>query len=212
MKQKQGSRRARRRAELRTRILGAAFGLFARQGFSSTTVEQITKAADVGKGTFFNYFPTKEHVAAGFGEMQVARVRAALGAARQGKLPIRKILLQLSLALAEQPGRSPALVRSLLAANLSNEALSELMRRNLGRGRRFLAKLMALGQQRGELRRDCKPGQIARLWQQAFLGAVLLWAFHLPSKLRRSFKATSALLWSGIAAGKQARRKKARRR
>ncbi|HSC78681.1 MAG TPA: TetR family transcriptional regulator, partial [Candidatus Acidoferrales bacterium] len=74
-------RRARRKAELRQRILAAAFELFARQGFFATTVEQITEAADVAKGTFFNYFPTKEHVLGGFGDMQLARIEAALAEA-----------------------------------------------------------------------------------------------------------------------------------
>ena len=71
-------RRARRQAETRARILRAALDLFAKQGYSSTTVEQITDAADVGKGTFFNYFPSKEHVMAGFGEMQRGKVEQAL--------------------------------------------------------------------------------------------------------------------------------------
>ena len=63
-----GGRRARRKAELRERILRAALDIIARQGFFATTVEQITEAADVGKGTFFNYFPSKEHALAGFGQ------------------------------------------------------------------------------------------------------------------------------------------------
>src|SRR5665648_766431 len=36
--------------------------LFRMQGFTATSVEQITQHADVGKGTFYNYFPTKESV------------------------------------------------------------------------------------------------------------------------------------------------------
>src|SRR4051812_36615342 len=55
-------RRQRRREETAQKILTAAVRLFEKQGYSSTTVEQITEAADVGKGTFFNYFPSKEHV------------------------------------------------------------------------------------------------------------------------------------------------------
>ena len=75
-------RRARRRAETRAGIVRAALQLFARQGFFATTVEQITQAADVGKGTFFNYFPSKEHVLTGFGEFQLAKIRAAVKATR----------------------------------------------------------------------------------------------------------------------------------
>src|SRR5216683_1954195 len=56
------SRRQRRSADIRERLFGAALQLFAQKGFAETTVEDITEAADVGKGTFFNYFPSKDHI------------------------------------------------------------------------------------------------------------------------------------------------------
>jgi len=56
------SRREIRRDTRRTRIRDAAFELFERQGFEATTIDQIAALADVGKGTFFNYFPTKQNV------------------------------------------------------------------------------------------------------------------------------------------------------
>ena len=58
------NRRERHRSEIRERIFSSALRLFAEHGYLQTTVEDITEAADVGKGTFFNYFPTKEHVLA----------------------------------------------------------------------------------------------------------------------------------------------------
>jgi AcrR family transcriptional regulator len=51
-------RRERRRAETREKLFRAAMRLFAEQGFFETTTEDITEAADVGQGTFCNYFPT----------------------------------------------------------------------------------------------------------------------------------------------------------
>lgn len=56
------SRREIQRDTRRTRIRDAAFELFERQGFEATTIDQIAALADVGKGTFFNYFPTKQNV------------------------------------------------------------------------------------------------------------------------------------------------------
>lgn len=193
-------RRARHQAELRIRILRSALDLFARQGFFATTVEQITDAADVGKGTFFNYFPSKEHALAGFGEMQVSRLDAALSQATTGRDPMRRVLRQLVYALAEEPGRSQALVRSLMVANLSSEPVRELFRHNLARGRRRLAKLIALGQERGEIRSDQRPAELARLFQQMFLGTMLLWAVHPPSPVSSWLGPTFELFWSGIAA------------
>jgi AcrR family transcriptional regulator len=47
----------------RERILAAAERLFAAEGFDSATTRDIARAAEIGVGTLFNYFPTKEAVA-----------------------------------------------------------------------------------------------------------------------------------------------------
>src|SRR5213595_1705224 len=76
-------RRQRRSAEIRERLFRAALTLFAKKGFTETTVEDITEAADVGKGTFFNYFPSKDHILLAFCEMQLGKLEAAIDAARR---------------------------------------------------------------------------------------------------------------------------------
>jgi AcrR family transcriptional regulator len=47
----------------RERILDASERLFAEHGFDSATTRDIARAAEIGVGTLFNYFPTKEAVA-----------------------------------------------------------------------------------------------------------------------------------------------------
>ena len=56
--------RQRQKQELRQQLYEAAVQLFEREGYEQTTVQQITAAVGVAKGTFFNHFPTKEHVVA----------------------------------------------------------------------------------------------------------------------------------------------------
>jgi AcrR family transcriptional regulator len=55
--------RERKKAKTRAAIQEVALGLFERQGYEATTVEQIAEAAEVSPSTFFRYFPTKEDVA-----------------------------------------------------------------------------------------------------------------------------------------------------
>src|SRR5512137_2669907 len=85
-------RRQRRSAELRERIFRAALDLFAKKGFAETTVEDITNAADVGKGTFFNYFPSKDHILLAFGEMQLGRLQSAVEQAQSSSEPVETFL------------------------------------------------------------------------------------------------------------------------
>src|SRR5947208_15853698 len=112
------SRRLRRSAELRDRLFRAALSLFAKKGYAETTVEDITEAADVGKGTFFNYFPSKEHVLMAFGEMQLGKLASIVQEAKKSDLPMQEVLRTLVLRMTEEPIRNPAIVRALLQANL----------------------------------------------------------------------------------------------
>jgi AcrR family transcriptional regulator len=48
----------------RERIVGAALKLFARQGWDGTTTRDLATAAGIATGTLFNYFQSKEAVAA----------------------------------------------------------------------------------------------------------------------------------------------------
>lgn len=54
--------RKRQKEALRQELYAAALDLFNDQGFDDTSVQQITSRVGVAKGTFFNHFPSKEHV------------------------------------------------------------------------------------------------------------------------------------------------------
>src|SRR6202007_257082 len=105
-------RRERRTAETRERLFRAALDLFARKGFTETTVEDITEAADVGKGTFFNYFPSKDHILLAFGEMQLAKLQSAIEEARRTGESMPQFLRSLGVRMTQEPMRHPGLIRS----------------------------------------------------------------------------------------------------
>jgi AcrR family transcriptional regulator len=56
------TRGARRRAQTRARLLDAARTLFARQGVDGTAIAEITEEADVGFGSFYNHFASKQEI------------------------------------------------------------------------------------------------------------------------------------------------------
>lgn len=55
-------RGARRKRETRTRLLDAAFRLMAERGLDGVAINEITEAADVGFGSFYNHFESKEAI------------------------------------------------------------------------------------------------------------------------------------------------------
>src|SRR5208282_865173 len=182
-------RRERHRTEIRERLFRAALDLFAERGYLETTVEDITEAADVGKGTFFNYFPTKEHVLATFGGERIAAVEHALEKARKGSA--LKALGELATDLAGQTAHSPALLRTIYAAHASCAPVRAELVKRLQTGRRLMTEIFTLAQEQDEVRRDIPAAELARLSQLVFLGVSLAWAMNPDASLR----ATSERVW-----------------
>ena len=54
------SRYEKRKIETRTKLLGAARRVLGEKGIDATTIRDITDAADLGFGSFYNYFSSKE--------------------------------------------------------------------------------------------------------------------------------------------------------
>ena len=81
------NRANRRRARSFESLVQAGLAVIAVRGLYETTVEHITEAADVGKGTFYAHFPSKEDlvhhlVRLGFGELIAAgRAKVSSGSA-----------------------------------------------------------------------------------------------------------------------------------
>jgi TetR/AcrR family transcriptional repressor of nem operon len=49
--------------ETKNELLNAALAVIRSKGYSATTVDDICRKAGVSKGSFFHYFPSKEHLA-----------------------------------------------------------------------------------------------------------------------------------------------------
>ena len=201
------SRRERRAAETRIRLFRCTLELIAERGLANVTVEDITEAADVGKGTFFNYFPTKDHVLGVMAEIQKSKVEEAASAAALANKSIYSVIHNLFARLAEEPGRSPRLARALIASFLASDPVRKILKRNMHEGRKFIAGVVAMGQQRGEIDPRLKKEKVALQLLQAVIGTVLMWSLHEKPPLAVWMEDSFQHAWRAIAASgkKQAR-------
>ena len=200
------SRRQRKAAETRLRIFRSALQLFGERGFGNVTVEEITEAADVGKGTFFNYFDSKEHVLGVMAEVQLARVEEAVLEAAAGKHSIRLTLHHLFLRLSEEPGRSPFLARTFIGSFLASGVVRELLRNRMAAARAMLETVIHQGQTRGEIDRSLTPEDVAFQMQQAVLGAVLLWSLHEEPEVKVWIEKSFRHFWRAVAAPRKGKK------
>lgn len=193
-------RRERRAAETRLRLFRCALHLFGERGFPNVTVEDITEAADVGKGTFFNYFQSKDHIVGVMAEIQLGKVHEALEQARSGQQSIQSVMRHLYERVAEEPGRSRELARALLSSFLANEQVRKMLDQNMAEGRHMVAEITELGQKRGEIGADLKKEQVAFQFQQSFLGTLLLWSLGGEPKLQNAVERSFQYFWRAVAA------------
>ena len=197
--QKTVGRRERRAAETRIRLFRCALHLFSERGFQNVTVEDITEAADVGKGTFFNYFETKDHVLGVMAEIQLGKVTEALARAADVKEKIQSVLHHLFLRVAEEPGRSPDLARALVSSFLASAGVRRIIAYNMKVGRRMIAEVVGSGQARGEIDPTLKKEKVAIQVLQAFMGTVLFWSLHEQPPLKVWIEDSFQHFWRSIA-------------
>lgn len=88
----QTDRRARRKAETRSRLLDGARVVFARQGVDATRINEITEEADIGFGSFYNHFESKDAIVAALVEEQAVGLAAAIDAATEGVEDVAEIV------------------------------------------------------------------------------------------------------------------------
>jgi len=193
-------RRQRRSDETRVRIFRCALALITERGLPNVTVEDITEAADVGKGTFFNYFQTKDHVLGVMAEIQIGKIRAAAARISRGKQTVYSILRQLAQQLAEEPGRSPALARAMISSFLGSESVREILKRTLHEARKTVGELISAGQRNGEINPRLKKEKISMQFVQAVMGTVLLWSIHESPALNTRIEDSFQHYWRSISA------------
>lgn len=198
-------RRERRSCETRERIFRAAMNLFRDHGFHKTTVENITEAADVGKGTFFNYFRTKEHVLGVLGEIQLAKYDRALRMAQGGGA--RSALHWLYHALPAEAGSSPDMVRSLLTVFMTSNEVHSLLTKGLALGRSKLTGIFLHAQLRAEIPVYHKPSFLAFRFQQSLFGSMTLWTLQTPAPpMEKWLDSGFDFFWAAVTAPPEAKK------
>ncbi len=192
-------RRARHKAELRQRLLRAALELFARQGFFPTTIEQITEAADVAKGTFFNYFPRKEAVFGSLSEIWMADVERDVGEILTKGGPAWKKMLDVFVACAGYYEEDRELSKHMVVewTRGMHDPDNEVCGRWDELGLHVVRQLQA----KGELRRDLDAARAHQVLSDVYHSTIVMWleAPRPPFPLKDELRKRLTLVMNGLA-------------
>jgi AcrR family transcriptional regulator len=187
------SRRERKKIETRQRLMEEAFRLFASRGYDATTVEEIATAASVAKGTFFNYFETKEAILPAIAEWRIELIEQAL-APEEGAptSPVMRIKLILRMA-AEDP-----LTDRLMAEHLFAASAHERDVRPVRALTRLLAEQVLQAQDVGDIRAGLDPVYLGGVLRALFFQQLIMWhCGYRPQPLRALLDSAVELLLDG---------------
>ncbi len=121
-----GGRRDRKKNETRQALRDAAHRLFAEKGFSRTTIDDITEAADVSRRTFFRYYDSKDDLLRTDVTDLLPVMQAALRARPASEPPLAAILAALRTLIG--PDGPPALAETMASPVGTRRARLSLVR------------------------------------------------------------------------------------
>ncbi|WP_393915931.1 TetR/AcrR family transcriptional regulator [Halostreptopolyspora alba] len=114
------------RSARREEILAAAVRVFARKGFAATRIDDVAREADIGKGSVYLYFDSRDALLSAAFEAFAARSRTVLQRAREGTGPPLERLGSLVRSVLAALAEDPELAHILLDLWSSGRAQSQL--------------------------------------------------------------------------------------
>src|ERR1019366_9692309 len=131
-------RQVRRRAETRAKLMAAASALFARQGVDNTRIQEITDEADVGFGSFYNHFDSKDAIVAAVAHEAAAAMGAAIDVAAERLDDPAEVVTRAHRSLVRRAAEDPEfgwlLVRLEITHDLASSTLGPYAMCDLQRG------------------------------------------------------------------------------
>ena len=172
----------------------AAVTLFRQHGFDETRVEEITRAAGVAKGTFFNYFPTKEDVLLYIGERHMSRLGFAMSNGTGKQLaPERSAVAALKLllhTLADGLDEDKDLVRLAVSKAMKISHLAPTSEGGRFGFQGLVTLMISRGQRSGEIHPAVNPELISQMLEGLYYQQLVIWcqedfSFDLGERLEQ---------------------------
>ncbi|GAA0835044.1 TetR/AcrR family transcriptional regulator [Paenibacillus glucanolyticus] len=180
----------------RENIIQSALKLFAEHGYSKTTIDQITTHAGVAKGTFFNYFDTKEEVLC---DIQLTLATEEFSVLLNHPGPIIPLVREFLMDMCRRLPAERTLVLALIQTTLNNPKLLELEKTKNNPFKQMLSEVVSAAQSRGEITPAIPAHIIAEMAVQTYDGILLYWSKGLgDDKLSNQMAMTFELFFKGI--------------
>jgi AcrR family transcriptional regulator len=168
--------REQKKQKTRSAIMEAAVRLFSENGFEKTSIEQLARAAGIGKGTIYSYFQTKTEIFHAFCEDELDFIHSELLTKTDPDSPLIEQLMILYMGEFSLISKNKEFGRLLLQHTVFPVETEYLKTRDIDD--RWLALVFSIyrrAQERHELRNDIDLLYIAGHFYGLYIMAVSAW-------------------------------------
>ena len=154
------------------KILDAASSMFERKGFSDTSIADIMKAANLGVGTFYNYFKTKEELLLTLLKNLAETLDGAIESGKNNNLSSIELLELACKVLAKLLSENRFVLPLFLSASEHSDK-PELLptRKYTPTFKPAFEMIIKQGQSNGEIRTDVPADLIAEMFHSIYQAA-----------------------------------------
>jgi AcrR family transcriptional regulator len=144
-----------KKKETRQAIMQAAITLFSEKGYDRTSIEELAKAAGIGKGTIYGYFQTKSDILHAFCEDELECLHQELTANADREIPILQQMVGIYMTEFRQITENREFARLFMQQTAFPRDIDlERHLENENNYFKLLFPLLEKAQERGELRND----------------------------------------------------------
>jgi len=199
-------KRSQNRDHQRERILDAARSLFASRGFDAVTMGEVAGQAGVVRATVFNQFGSKgalvEAITAGVLDVWAGMLERALAdTTTSTPTLVRTLFDHMGLGIEQFHGFYRGVFREMMKIQVGLDE-GGLAARASERARERLERLLARGQERGELSRAFETADLVTAFMSLTNGTITHWLYEDASgSLRERMQKAAEILLRPVAEG-----------
>jgi len=183
-------------------IIQAAIKLFGENGYENTSIEQLAKAAGVGKGTVYSYFSTKRDIFYAFCEGELEYIHEQLFAKTDENAPILEQMLTIFMAEFEYITRNPEFGRLFMQEMIfPNSSAFHDNEEHMNKYFEMIFPIIEKSQEKGEIRQEIDPLHVCGHFFSLFL--LLIHAYYTKMIPDSEAEQTLTSLFSQVLEGLQ---------
>lgn len=162
MENGKSGRRERKKSEVRDRIINSALKVFLEKSFNETTIVEIMEDADLGTGTFYNYFQSKEDLVTYCVSEKISEAQLVIENIKEKPVLSSELISQILLSIGKVCEENRYIMGLFMQLRRTGQSTAELPPHNNIFGDIF-ADVFKQGQEKGEFRADIPAEVVAEM-------------------------------------------------